>query len=99
VARLVEERARLTQALAALPGVRVYPSQANFLLLELSQATPAEVFAAAYAEGVLIRNVSSYPRLSRCVRVSVGTPGENQRLIEALRTALAPIEPVKQEMR
>jgi histidinol-phosphate aminotransferase len=99
VARLVEERARLTQALAALPGVRVYPSQANFLLLELSQATPAEVFAAAYAEGVLIRNVSSYPRLSRCVRVSVGTPDENQRLIEALRTALAPIEPVKQEMR
>jgi histidinol-phosphate aminotransferase len=99
VARLVEERARLAEALAALPGVRVYPSQANFLLLELSHATPAEVFAAAYAEGVLIRNVSSYPRLSRCVRVSVGTPGENQRLIEALRTALAPIEPVKQEMR
>jgi histidinol-phosphate aminotransferase len=99
VARLVEERERLAQALAALPGVRVYPSQANFLLLELEHATPAEVFAACYAEGVLIRNVSSYPRLSRCVRVSVGTPEENQRLIVALRSALVPIEPVKQEMR
>jgi histidinol-phosphate aminotransferase len=87
-ARLVEERTRLAEALAALPGVRVYPSQANFLLLELSHATPAEVFAAAYAEGVLIRNVSSYPRLSRCLRVSVGSEPENEAFLAALRHAL-----------
>ena len=88
VARLVEERGRLVEALRALPGVHVYPSQANFLLLELEHATPAEVFAAAYADGVLIRNVSSYPRLARCVRVSVGTPEENRRLVEALQEVL-----------
>jgi histidinol-phosphate aminotransferase len=91
VSRLVEERERLAARLAALPGVKVYPSQANFLLIELAQARPADVFAAVYAEGVLIRNVSSYPRLDRCLRVSVGTPDENQRLLEALRRALVQV--------
>ncbi len=73
VARLVEGRTWLARELAALPGVKVYPSQANFLLIELTDKAPADVFQAVYAEGVLIRNVSSYPRLGRCLRVSVGT--------------------------
>ena len=94
VAELVRERERLAEGLRVLPGVRVYPSQANFLLLELATAAPADVFAAVYAEGVLIRNVSSYPRLSRCLRVSVGTPEENDRLVGALGRALTVSSPV-----
>lgn len=88
VARLVRERERLSAELRALPGVKVYPSQANFLLLELLDGSPAAVFEALYAQGVLVRNVSSYPRLERCLRVSVGSEVENDRFLEALRTTL-----------
>jgi histidinol-phosphate aminotransferase len=46
------------------------------------------VFESLYRQGVLVRDVSSYPRLGRCLRVSVGAPGENQRFLAALRAAL-----------
>jgi histidinol-phosphate aminotransferase len=88
VARIVAERAALAQAIGSLPGVRVYPSDANFLLLELATRTPKEVLEAVFAQGVLIRDVSSYPMLERCLRVSVGSPEENAALVAALEEAL-----------
>ncbi len=84
MARIVAERAALAQAIGSLPGVRVYPSDANFLLLELATRTPKEVLEAVFAQGVLIRDVSSYPMLERCLRVSVGSPEENAALVAAL---------------
>jgi histidinol-phosphate aminotransferase len=88
VERLRAEREVLAAALARMPGVRPYPSRANFVLFELERAAPRAVFEALFARGVLIRDVSGYPRLSRCLRVSVGTPDENGRFLQVLAAAL-----------
>jgi histidinol-phosphate aminotransferase len=86
--RLVALRGELQAALSKLPGVRVYPTRANFLLIELADADPKAVFESVYKRGILIRDVSSYPRLARCLRVSVGTGEENRALLSALAEAL-----------
>lgn len=84
VARLIDERERLARGIAALPGLRPYPSKANFLLVR-SRWAPGEVLAALSARGVLARDVSRYPMLAECFRVSVGTPEENDAVLEGLR--------------
>ena len=88
VHRLVAERERLLACLADVPGVRAFPSDANFFLLECLAADPKAVFAAMLRRGVLVRDVTSYPTLERCLRVSVGTPEENDAFLRALGTAL-----------
>ena len=88
VRRLVEERERLLKRLEDIPGVRAWPSKANFFLLELLATSPKAVFESLYRRGVLVRDVSSYPMLSRCLRISVGTPDENETFLHALGTAL-----------
>ncbi len=89
VARLVRARDALFTELAAMPGVHPCRSRANFILFALEGRLPAEVFAALYAEGVLVRDVSATPRLHDCLRVSVGTEEENALFLDALRRALA----------
>jgi len=84
---LLSERARVGRELAALPGVRVYPTAANFFLFELP-VSPRETFHSLHEEGILVRDVSSYPMLSRCLRVTVGKPQENDRFLAALRSCL-----------
>jgi histidinol-phosphate aminotransferase len=88
VGGLVEAREDLLYRLYRMPGVKPYPSRANFILFELLEADPKAVFESVYKRGVLIRDVTSYPRLSRCLRVSVGSPSENEAFLEALRHAL-----------
>jgi len=88
VVGLVEAREDLLYRLYRTPGVKPYPSRANFILFELLEADPKAVFESVYKRGVLIRDVTSYPRLSRCLRVSVGSPSENEAFLEALRHAL-----------
>jgi histidinol-phosphate aminotransferase len=88
VGKIVEARERLIARLGDVPGVRAWPSKANFVLLELLEASPRAVFDGLYRRGVLVRDVSSYPMLSRCLRVSVGTPDENETFLHALGTAL-----------
>jgi len=88
VRRLVAERDRLLARLADLPGVRAFSSHANFFLLECLSADPRAVFASMLRRGVLVRDVTSYPMLSRCLRVSVGTEAENDAFLHALGTAL-----------
>jgi histidinol-phosphate aminotransferase len=88
VRRLIAGRERLLARLADLPGVRAWPSRANFFLLELLAADPKAVFAALLRRGVLVRDVTSYPLLSRCLRVSVGSEEENEAFLRALGTAL-----------
>lgn len=79
---LVAERERLAAALAKMPGIeRVWPSAANFLLLRA--ADPRALVRSARAGGVLVRDFSWDPWLPGCIRVTVGTPGENDRLIDA----------------
>ncbi len=83
-----DERRRLAQALAALPRVRrVYPSQGNFLLVRFEDAEAA--FAALLAAGVVVRDQRAAPQLGDALRISIGTPEENDRVIRALRAASA----------
>jgi histidinol-phosphate aminotransferase len=87
IAALVRERARVFAELRQRQNVRAFPSKANFILLKT--ARPAgELFDALYRQGVLVRNVSAYPLLDRCLRVSIGTTGENDRFLAALDRAL-----------
>jgi histidinol-phosphate aminotransferase len=88
VRRLVGERERLLARLADVPGVRAFSSDANFFLLECLSADPKAVFASMLRRGVLVRDVTSYPMLGRCLRVSVGTEAENDAFLHALGTAL-----------
>lgn len=88
VGRLIAMRDQLALDLAALPGVRVFPSRANFILFELAEQDPRKVFEDLYARGVLVRDVTAYPRLERCLRVSVGSEDENAAFLRALRESL-----------
>jgi histidinol-phosphate aminotransferase len=83
-ARIRADRASLGPELAALPGVTVYPSQANFFLIRVPDA--ARTFESLKGQGVLVKNL--HPGLENCLRVTVGTPDENRILIGALREAL-----------
>ncbi len=86
--RIVEERGRLERALDTLPDVRRYPSAANFVLVRLPDAPRA--FEGLKQRGILVRNFhGSHPLLAHCLRLTVGTPDENDRLLAALSAALA----------
>lgn len=86
-ARIIDERARLAQALGMLPGVRVYDSMANFLLMRVGQA--AALFEGLKRRGVLIKNLDgSHPLLADCLRVTVGTPEENCLFLDAFKVEL-----------
>ncbi len=87
IAAILRERERLWAELARLPGVRVFPTGANFILFELP-CSPRKVFEDLYRQNILVRDVSSYPMLSHCLRVTVGTPEENGRFLAALRPCL-----------
>jgi len=81
------DRAMLLEALATLPGVRVWPSEANMILIRVSDA--ARTFAGMKARGVLVKNVSSlHPLLTNCLRLTVGTRQENQRMLAVLKESL-----------
>ena len=83
VAQLRDERARLQAALAALPGVRrVYRSQGNYLLVRFADADGA--FARLLAAGVVVRDQRAAPQLDDALRISIGTPEQNQRVLAAL---------------
>jgi histidinol-phosphate aminotransferase len=72
---------------AALPGVIVYPSDANFLLVRVPDA--AKTQAGLLARKVLVKNVGKmHTLLANCLRLTVGTPTENAALVQALTAAL-----------
>ncbi|HET9730114.1 MAG TPA: histidinol-phosphate transaminase [Acidimicrobiia bacterium] len=87
VATLVEERGRVFAALAGTDGVEVSPSGANFLLFRVDGDAHA-LWKALLAQDVLVRDFSSWPRVEGCLRVTIGTPEENDRFLAALREAL-----------
>ena len=77
------ERARLGAALAALPGVTVHPTHTNFVLARVPDA-PAW-FAALAGARILVKNLhGSHPLLEHCLRITVGTPDENNALLAVL---------------
>ena len=86
-AQIREQRAVLMDALAKMPGVIAYPSDANMLLVRVPNAQRS--FEGLKASGVLVKNVSKmHPLLGECLRLTVGTPAENTQLIRALHQHL-----------
>jgi histidinol-phosphate aminotransferase len=84
VKQTIEQRTILVKALKDLPSVkRVFPSDTNFILLQTRDAT--EFMNASYAAGVILRDRSRDHGLRDCVRITVGSPDENNILLSALR--------------
>lgn len=91
VPALVAERERLSAALARLPGLDPYPSQANYILFGVGADSgwdAFELFDRLYAQGVVIRRWQDEPLLRHALRVSVGRREENDRFLAVLARAL-----------
>jgi histidinol-phosphate aminotransferase len=89
--RVLAERERVRPELEKMPGLKVYPSVANFFLARVQGAPGAgtRVYESLKAQGVLVRNFDGgAPALANCLRLTVGSPEENRILIAALREAL-----------
>lgn len=85
--RVLAERPGVGKALAALPGVTVFPSAANFFLVRVPDSNRA--YERLRRQGVLVRDFNgAHPMLSNCLRITVGTPDENRILLSALRESL-----------
>ena len=84
-ARIRADRAALGQALGAMKGVQVFPSEANFVLIRVPDA--AGTFERLRTQAVLVKNL--HPALPGCLRITVGTPEENRILLSAMKEALA----------
>jgi histidinol-phosphate aminotransferase len=83
------ERTVLSERLATLNGIEVFPTDANFILFRVTQDDASLVFQALKARGILIKNLDgSHPLLKNCLRVTVGTPDENRQFLAALQAAL-----------
>ena len=81
------ERARLQAALAGLPGVKAFPSDANMILIRVPDSKRA--FEGLKARGVLVKHIAGlHPLLANCLRLTVGAPPENDAMIQALKASL-----------
>lgn len=87
VASIIEERGRLHARLAALP-VDFWPSDSSFILFRPRERDGEAVWQALVDRSILIRNCASWPGLDGCLRVTVGTPAENSRFVDALHDIL-----------
>jgi histidinol-phosphate aminotransferase len=86
-ALLRSERARVSAALAALGDVTVFPSEANMILVRVPDAKLC--FEGMKSRGVLVKYIAGlHPLLANCLRLTVGSPNENDAMIQALRESL-----------
>ncbi len=87
IMQIIDERARVFGELTKIEGVTAYPSHANYILFHVKGADV--VWQKLYDRGILVRDFSHAPRLEMCLRVTVGSPEENDRFLGALREILA----------
>ena len=87
VATIVEERGRVAAALADM-AVEAWPSDANFILFRPRAEDGPAVWKALVDSDVFVRDCNSWPGLEKCLRVTVGTPAENETFLAALKEAL-----------
>ena len=81
------QRERLQTALRAMPGVTAFPSEANMILVRVPDS--ARAFEGLKARGVLVKYIAGlHPLLANCLRLTVGTPDENDRMLAALKQSL-----------
>lgn len=96
VAEIVGQRFRLEKELRKCPEVKgIYSSDANFLLVRFDN--PDEVYGRLLAGGVIVRNRSKVSGCEGCLRITVGTPAENDRLLRLLASPVT--EPVEVALR
>jgi histidinol-phosphate aminotransferase len=89
VRRLVAERERVASALRELP-LEVVPSSANFVLFRPRTVGGRALWQGLLERDVLVRDCSGWPRLDGCLRVTIGTPSENDSFLAALTEVLTP---------
>ena len=87
VSAIVEERGRLVTALSELE-VDSWPSDANFVLFRPRGRDGDAVWQGLLDRSVLVRNCAGWPRLEGCLRVTIGTPQENDEFLHALKETL-----------
>lgn len=84
VQRILAERERLVGRLATLSEVeQIFPSDSNFLLVRFKDADKA--YESLKSAGVIVRNRSREPSCSNCLRITIGSPEQNDKVIEVLR--------------
>ena len=81
---IISERGRIERVIEDIPGVQYSPSDANYLLLQFDAMSGDDVYAALAERGIFVRQFSG-ARLERAVRLSIGTPSQNDLVISALR--------------
>ena len=84
VAQIVAERAYLVNALRDIPCVeQVFDSETNYILVRMTASSA--VFKSLWDQGIILRDQNKQPSLSGCLRITIGTREESQRVIDALR--------------
>lgn len=86
--RIVKERERVRELLASLPGVQVYPSDANFLLFHLTRHDPDTLHRKLMEKGIVIRNLNHVPGLQGHLRVTISLPQHNDRFLKLTQRIL-----------
>lgn len=86
--RIREDRQSLYDRLNGLPGIKAFRSEANFILFRTPEGRADELFESLKRQGVLIKKLSGHALLDDCLRVTVGTPEENEQFLQALSKAL-----------
>jgi histidinol-phosphate aminotransferase len=85
IKEIVKEREALKKSLLDLPIVElVYPSDANFLLVKVKE--PRTIYEYLLQKGIVVRDRSKVELCEGCLRITVGTPAENESLIETLKS-------------
>ena len=85
IKEIVNQRSQLAIDLAALQQViKIYPSDANFILVKVTNATA--LYQYLKEKGIIVRNRSNVILCDDCLRITVGTPGENKKLLEAIKS-------------
>ena len=81
---IIQERKNLFAALSKLNEIKVFPSDSNFLLFKTSQGS-SELFQKLAKKGILLRDLSSHPKLKNYLRVTIGTPDENSKFLYEMK--------------
>lgn len=89
IEQVVAERVRLTANLAALPGLHVFPSGTNFLLVHLNRPAQDAHAYLVTQHRILVTNMAMYPGYEEYLRISVGSAEENELVVNGLRDYLA----------
>lgn len=81
---ILTERKRMEDILNVVPfSYKIYPSEANFLLVEVGDAN--ELYQFLVEKGVVVRNRTNIALCEGCLRITIGTPEENDRLLEVMK--------------